>query len=54
MQVKVLEVARKKDGEFNEVKKAMTLSGGHDKAVHGVAFNRDSTRIVTASLDGSW
>lgn len=53
-QVKVLEVSRNKDGEFTQVARAMTLSGGHTKAVHGVSFSPDSTRVVTASVDGTW
>lgn len=32
----------------------MTLSGGHTQGVHGVSFNPESTRVVTASVDGSW
>lgn len=52
--MKVLEVSRNKDGEFTQVARAMTLSGGHTKAVHGVSFSPDSTRVVTASVDGTW
>ncbi|CAN0109004.1 unnamed protein product, partial [Scytosiphon promiscuus] len=52
-EVKVLEVSRNRDGEFSQVARAMTLSGGHTKAVHGVSFNRESTRVVTASVDGA-
>lgn len=50
----MLEVSRNKDGEFSQVARAMTLSGGHTKAVHGLAFNPECTRVVTASIDGSW
>ncbi|CAM9281350.1 unnamed protein product [Pylaiella littoralis] len=53
-EVKVLEVSRKRDGEFSQVARAMTLSGVHTKGVHGVSFNPESTRVVTASIDGSW
>lgn len=53
-QVKVLEVSRNRDGEFSQVARAMTLSGVHTKGVHGVSFNPESTRVVTASIDGSW
>ncbi|CAN0107386.1 unnamed protein product, partial [Laminaria digitata] len=53
-EVKVLEVSRNKDGEFTQVARAMTLSGGHTKAVHGVSFSPDSTKVVTASVDGTW
>lgn len=49
-----MEVSRNKDGEFTQVARAMTLSGGHTKAVHGVSFSPDSTRVVTASVDGTW
>lgn len=52
--MKVLEVTRNKNGEFSQVTRAMTLSGAHTKAVHGVSFNQESTRVVTASMDGSW
>lgn len=54
LQVKVLEVSRNREGEFSQVARAMTLSGGHTKGVHGVSFNPESTRVVTASVDGSW
>eukprot|EP00903_Cladosiphon_okamuranus_P009693 g9222.t1 len=53
-EVKVLEVSRNREGEFSQVARAMTLSGGHTKGVHGVSFNPESTRVVTASVDGSW
>lgn len=53
-EVKVLEVSRNKQGDFTQVARAMTLSGGHNKAVHGVAFNHASTRVATASADGAW
>lgn len=49
-----MEVSRNKAGEFSHVARAMTLSGSHGKAVHGVAFNHASTRVATASIDGSW
>lgn len=52
--MKVLEVSRNKQGDFTQVARAMTLSGGHNKAVHGVAFNHASTRVATASADGAW
>lgn len=50
----MLEVSRNKHGDFTQVARAMTLSGGHTKAVHGVAFNHASTRVATASADGAW
>ena len=50
----MLEVSRNREGEFSQVARAMTLSGGHTKGVHGVSFNPESTRVVTASVDGSW
>ncbi|CBJ33400.1 conserved unknown protein [Ectocarpus siliculosus] len=53
-EVKVLEVSRNKDGEFSQVARAMTLSGVHTKGVHGVSFNPESTKVVTASIDGTW
>ena len=52
--VKVLEVSRNKDGGFSQVTRAMSLSGVHTKAVHGVSFSADSSRVVTSSIDGSW
>ncbi|CAM9617571.1 unnamed protein product [Discosporangium mesarthrocarpum] len=52
-EVKVLEVTRSKTGEFQQVSRAMTLAG-HKKPVAGVAFNKDATRVVTASADASW
>ncbi|CAM9370706.1 unnamed protein product [Ascophyllum nodosum] len=53
-EVKVLEVSRNKDGGFSQVTRAMSLSGVHTKAVHGVSFSADSSRVVTSSIDGSW
>ncbi|CAM9124805.1 unnamed protein product [Sphacelaria rigidula] len=53
-EVKILEVMRNRQGDFTSVSRAMTLSGGHTKAVHGVAFNHSSTRVATASVDGAW
>lgn len=47
-------MSRNREGEFSQVARAMTLSGGHTKGVHGVSFNPESTRVVTASVDGSW
>ncbi|CAM9596808.1 unnamed protein product [Choristocarpus tenellus] len=52
-EVKVLELHRSKTGEFQQVTRAMALTG-HTKAVKGVSFNHNSSRVLTSSADGSW
>jgi WD40 repeat protein len=51
--VRLWEVAFKKTGEFEAVRKAIELKG-HKKGINCIAFSNDSTRVATASKDGSW
>ncbi|XP_052261131.1 transducin beta-like protein 2 isoform X2 [Dreissena polymorpha] len=51
--VKVWEVCFTKSGEFHEVRRAFELKG-HAAGVHCFSFNHDSTRMASASKDGTW
>lgn len=51
--VKVWEVCFAKTGEFQEVRRAFELKG-HSAGVYCFAFNNDSTRMASASKDGTW
>jgi len=49
--VKVWEVAYKKTGEFDSIRKAMDLSG-HRSGINSVCFSPDSTRVITGGKEG--
>ncbi|XP_060574633.1 transducin beta-like protein 2 [Ruditapes philippinarum] len=51
--VKVWEVCFTKTGDFQEVKRAFELKG-HSAGVYCFGFNNDSTRMASASKDGTW
>uniref|UniRef100_UPI00358E063D transducin beta-like protein 2 isoform X2 n=1 Tax=Myxine glutinosa TaxID=7769 RepID=UPI00358E063D len=51
--VKIWEVRFGKTGEFREVTRAFELKG-HKAGVVSFAFSNDSTRMVSASKDGTW
>uniref|UniRef100_A0A8C4NDE0 Transducin beta-like protein 2 n=1 Tax=Eptatretus burgeri TaxID=7764 RepID=A0A8C4NDE0_EPTBU len=51
--VKIWEVCFGKTGEFREVTRAFELKG-HKAGVVSFAFSNDSTRMVSASKDGTW
>lgn len=51
--VKIWEVCFTKSGEFQEVRRAFELKG-HSAGVYCFDFNNDSTRMVSASKDGTW
>lgn len=50
---KVWEVKFTKGGEFQEVKRVFELTG-HSSGVYDVAFDVDSSHMVTVSKDGTW
>lgn len=50
---KVWEVRFAKNGEFQEVKRVFELTG-HSSGVYDVAFDVDSSHMVTVSKDGTW
>ncbi|XP_052801021.1 transducin beta-like protein 2 [Mya arenaria] len=51
--VKVWEVCFTKTGDFQEVRRAFELKG-HSAGIHSFSFNSDSTRMASASKDGTW
>jgi transducin beta-like protein 2 len=51
--VKVWEVSFSKSNDFREVKRVYELKG-HNAGVLTFSFSADSTRVVTASKDGTW
>jgi len=51
--VKVWEVCFTKSGDFQEVRRAFELKG-HSAGVYSFSFNNDSTRMLSASKDGTW
>lgn len=51
--VRVWEVYFAKTGEFKEVKRAFELKG-HTSGIYHFCFSNDSSRMVTASKDGTW
>lgn len=51
--VKVMEVCFDKSGEYKQVTKAFELTG-HSSGIYEIAFDANSTRIVTISKDGTW
>jgi transducin beta-like protein 2 len=50
--VKIWELEFHRDSTFKSCSKAMELKG-HTSGVHSLAFNRQATRAVTASKDGT-